>query len=103
MEKLRNTGLVPDDVYTHYTFESFKNNFPLSLAKGVRVVKQNRGSTGEGIWRVEVVDKKNKDKESISLDSIVKLTEAKDNHSEEKTLGDFIDFCVQYLEGENEH
>lgn len=101
VEKLKTTGLVPDDVFTYYDFETFKNEFPKTLTKGVRVIKQNRGSTGEGIWRVEVKEKKNKEKDFVSMDSILKLTEAKDNHVEEKTLRDFIDFCVQYLEGAN--
>ena len=101
VEKLKGTALVPEDVYTYYDFETFKQNFPVSLTMGVRVIKQNRGSTGEGIWRVEVLNDTNKKSKAISLDTTVKLTEAKDNHSEEKTLGEFIDFCIQYLEGEN--
>ena len=37
---------------------------------------------------------------AVKLDARVKCTEAKDNHVEEMTLGEFIDFCVQYLDGE---
>lgn len=97
VEKLKGTALVPDDVYTYYDFENFKSNFPKTLAKNVRVLKQNRGSTGEGIWRVEVLsDYKGK---AVPLDAKIKCTEAKDNHVEERELGEFIDFCVQYLDG----
>ena len=97
VEKLKGTDLVPKDVYTYYDFEKFKTSFPKTLAKNVRVLKQNRGSTGEGIWRVEVLsDFKGK---SVPLDAKVKCTEAKDNHVEEWVLGDFIDFCIQYLDG----
>ena len=99
VEKLKNTGLVPDDVYTYYDFDTFKRQFPKTLAKGPRVIKQNRGSTGEGIWKVEVP--KQSKKQGLFLDTTVKLTEAKDNHTEKMTLGEFIDFCVPYLEGEN--
>ena len=100
VERLKGTPIVPDDVYTYYGFDSLKDNFPKSLAKGVRVLKQNRGSTGEGIWRVEVL---NRDKYNgkIPLTAKLKLTEAKDNHTEEKTLQEFLEFCIQYLEGEN--
>ncbi|MGH1469055.1 MAG: Cj0069 family protein [Bdellovibrionales bacterium] len=99
VEKLRETSLVPDDVYTYYDFETFKTNFPALLQKGVRVLKQNRGSTGEGIWKVEIEKLiKNEDGE-MSLETQVKLTEAKDNHVEYKELGEFIDFCVGYLDG----
>ncbi len=97
VEKLKGTDLVPDDVFTYYDFDTFKTNFPKTLAKNVRVLKQNRGSTGEGIWRVEVLsDYKGK---TVPLDAKVKCTEAKDNHVEEWTLGEFIDFCIQYLDG----
>jgi hypothetical protein len=66
----------------------------------VRVAKQNRGSTGEGIWRVEVIDPPSNGATSIELNSQVKCTEARDNHVELMPLGEFIDFCVQYLDGE---
>ena len=56
VEKLKGTAIVPADVRCYYDFETFKSEFPESLTHGVRVAKQNRGSTGEGIWRVEVVD-----------------------------------------------
>ncbi len=102
VEKLKGTGIVPDDVFTYYDYETLKEAFPKSLKNGVRVIKQNRGSTGEGIWRVEVLSpEKYKNKKSIPLDAKLKLTEAKDNHTEEKTLEDFLKFCIQYLDGDN--
>jgi hypothetical protein len=100
VEKLKGTPLVPEDVYTFYDFDALKDNFPKSLLNGVRVLKQNRGSTGEGIWRVEVIER-DKYKNKIPLDAKLKLTEAKDNHTEEKTLQEFLEFCIQYLEGPN--
>jgi len=100
VEQLKGTEIVPEDVYTYYDFDALKENFPKSLSKNVRVLKQNRGSTGEGIWRVEVIDKE-KYKGKIPLDAKLKLTEAKDNHTEERTLQDFLEFCIQYLEGPN--
>lgn len=100
VEKLKGTDLVPKDVFTYYDFETFKKSFRETLKLGVRVIKQNRGSTGEGIWRVELLDK-HKGDDPVDLNAMVKLTEAKDNHVEERTLGDFIDFCTKYLEGKN--
>ena len=100
VEKLKGSPIVPDDVYTYYDFDTMKAELPKSLLKGVRVVKQNRGSTGEGIWRVEVIDR-DKYKKSIPMDARLKLTEAKDNHTEEKTVQEFLEFCIQYLEGDN--
>ncbi len=100
VEKLKGTPLVPDDVYTYYDFDVLKEKFPKSLKNGVRVLKQNRGSTGEGIWRVELLEPE-KYKKVIPLDARLKLTEAKDNHTEEKSLQEFLEFCIQYLEGNN--
>lgn len=100
IERLKGTAIVPADVACYYDFESFKQEFPKTLCNGVRVAKQNRGSTGEGIWRVEVIDAVEAGLDAIPLETRVKCTEAKDNHVETKTLGEFIDFCVQYLDGE---
>ncbi|MCG8330216.1 MAG: Cj0069 family protein [Chitinophagales bacterium] len=100
IERLKGTDIVPDDVYTYYDFDTLKEMFPKSLHKGVRVIKQNRGSTGEGIWRVEVLDREQYNGK-IPLDAKLKLTEAKDNHTEEKTLQEFLEFCIRYLEGPN--
>lgn len=100
VEKLKDTDMVPDDVFTYYDFDTFKQTFPKTLKNGTRVIKQNRGSAGEGIWKVELV-KPLKQDETIPLKAEVKLTEAKDNHTEFKTLADFIDFCIPYFEGKN--
>ncbi len=100
VEKLKGTDIVPQDVYTYYDFNTLKEEFPKSLKQGVRVLKQNRGSTGEGIWRVEVIGA-HKYESNIPLDAELKLTEAKDNHTERKTLQEFLEFCIQYLEGPN--
>lgn len=101
VEKLKGSDLVPEDIDCYYDFESFKEKFPQYLATGERVIKQNRGSTGEGIWKVELAEPMTEDVSEIPLEASVKCTEAKDNHVEYKTLGEFIDFCVQYLEGPN--
>lgn len=100
VEKLKGSDIVPDDVYTYYDFDTLKEEFPKSLRKGVRVIKQNRGSTGEGIWRVEVLNA-DKYKNKIPLDAKLKLTEARDNHTEEKSLQEFLEYCIKYLEGDN--
>ena len=54
--KLNDTPLVPDDTAAYYEVEELHNTFPTSLSYGERVLKQNRGSTGEGIWRVRLAD-----------------------------------------------
>ncbi len=100
--KLATTDLVPDDTYAYYTIEEFKKTFPISISHRERVLKQNRGSTGEGIWRVVVVDERPyKAGDSLPLDTKLKCTEAVDNHVEYHELGDFMKFCEQYIVGDN--
>ncbi|EDN2770073.1 Cj0069 family protein [Campylobacter coli] len=99
LTKLADTDLVPSDTYAYYDIKTFKENFPKSLAKGERVLKQNRGSTGEGIWRVSVEGEVKGD--ILPLDTKIKCTEAKDNHVEHRELGEFMDFCEQYIIGDN--
>ncbi|NPA73489.1 MAG: Cj0069 family protein [Epsilonproteobacteria bacterium] len=103
LAKLAGTPLVPKDTYAYYDYDEFAKTFPKSLSKGTRVLKQNRGSTGNGIWRVEVVDErvKNRSNDALPLDTKIKCTEALDNHVEYHTLGEFMEFCKQYVEGDN--
>ena len=99
--KLRHTALVPEDTYAYYTIDEFKSIFPSSLANGERVLKQNRGSTGEGIWRVQLVDSLDVGTSIVPLNAKIKCTEAKDNHVEFHELGAFMSFCEQYIIGAN--
>ncbi|CUU40749.1 MULTISPECIES: Cj0069 family protein [Helicobacter] len=116
LTKLRNTELVPTDTLAYYDpseaarigvkweaggEHDFKKNFPKTLAKGERVLKQNRGSTGEGIWRVQIKDGSYGKVSELPLDTIIRCTEAVDNHVEEHKLGEFMDFCEKYLKGDN--
>ncbi|MFM7130865.1 MAG: Cj0069 family protein, partial [bacterium] len=100
--KLNQTELVPPDTYAYYKIEDLHSNFPVSLSLGERVLKQNRGSTGEGIWRVTVADDR-PTTPGIALpgDTKIKCTEAVDNHVEYHTLFDFMTFCERYIVGEN--
>ncbi|PID61154.1 MAG: hypothetical protein CR974_04445 [Gammaproteobacteria bacterium] len=100
--KLAETDLVPNDTYAYYTVEEFTKTFPSSISYGERVLKQNRGSTGEGIWRVQIEESVDyKPGDSLPLDTKLKCTEAVDNHVEYIALGDFMKFCEQYIVGDN--
>ncbi len=99
--KLTDTSLVPKDTYAYYTIEEFKNSFPKSLKNGIRVLKQNRGSTGEGIWRVQLIDELSPGATQVPLHAKIKCTEARDNHVEYFELSTFMDYCEQYIVGDN--
>ena len=99
--KIRDMELVPSDTFAYYNLAELRDQFPKVLSKGMRVLKQNRGSTGSGIWMVELNDDREfTPGETLPDDAKIKCTEAVDNHVEERTLGDFMEFCNQYLEGE---
>ena len=100
--KLATTNLVPEDTYSYYDIKTFKDVFPKSISFGERVLKQNRGSTGEGIWRVQIVDERPYSAgDLLPLDTKLKCTEAVDNHVEYHELGAFMTFCEKYIVGEN--
>ncbi|TQR39727.1 hypothetical protein C7Y47_01465 [Lysinibacillus sphaericus] len=101
LTKLASTNLVPDDTFAYYTIEAFKAQFPTSLAITERVLKQNRGSTGEGIWRVKLVERLAEGITEVPLDAEIKCTEARDNHVEYWKLSDFMTFCERYITGPN--
>ena len=95
---LKETELVPNDIFCYKDMASLREEFPIQLAKGERVLKQNRGSTGQGIWRVQVW----KDEEwngKISNETILKCTEAVDNQSKYITLAYFMNICQRYMTG----
>ena len=99
--KLRDTPLVPSDTFVSYEMEDFRPQFAKTLSTGIRVLKQNRGSTGSGIWRVELLSQEGVvPGEPLPESTLIRCTEALDNHVEEQTLGAFMDYCQQYLDGD---
>ena len=96
--KIANLSCGMADTYAYYDIPSFKENFPKSIATGVRVVKQNRGSQGEGIWVCKI---KEGQEGPVTGETLLDLQEAVDNHKEEKSIDDFMTFCEQYIVGEN--
>lgn len=100
--KLKNTAFAAPDTFGYYSIKEFKDRFPYSLAQKQRVLKQNRGSTGVGIWKVEVWDDtKTYEGEPLPLDTLVQCTEANDNHTEIHTLEKFMQLCEKYMVGNN--
>merc|ERR1719343_368346 len=84
------------DTLGYYSPQELKDGFPKTVAFEKRVVKQNRGSAGEGIWIIELKDKKPCEKfgdRSAGMDEVLICKEANDNHVEEHTVGEFIEFC----------
>lgn len=84
------------DTLGYYSPEELKVGFPKTVAFEKRVVKQNRGSAGEGIWIIELKDKKpcaSFGDRVAEMDEVLICKEANDNHIEEHTVGEFIEWC----------
>merc|ERR1712019_199276 len=77
--------------------EEFAAGFKKTMKFQPRVIKQNRGSSGEGIWIIKLKSGdycKEYGEASCTDDEVLELMEANDNHSEEHTVAEFIEFCV---------
>jgi len=88
-------GLV--DTLGYYSPEDMKTGFPKAIAFQPRVVKQNRGSAGEGIWIIKLKSGDycaNYGDRLAADDDVLILKEANDNHVEEHTVAEFIEFCT---------
>jgi hypothetical protein len=97
LTKIANLNIGLEDTLSYYTEADFKAGFKKTMAFQPRVIKQNRGSAGEGIWicMLEGKDYCKNFGDSVLEDSDkLKLTEANDNHEEYHTVGEFLEFCV---------
>jgi len=104
-----NCGL--EDTYAYYSEEELIAGFKKCAAFQPRVIKQNRGSAGEGIWlcwlwdkagdkKVEIYPSKSFGESSLADDDYVKLMEMNDNHVEYHTVKEFMVFCVSGPSGD---
>ena len=90
-----NIGLP--DTLSYYDDAAFIEGFKKTMAFQPRVVKQNRGSSGEGIWIIKLKEGnycENYGDRLCEDGEVLSLMEANDNHAEEHTVAEFIEFCV---------
>jgi hypothetical protein len=96
--KIRDLRFGLKDTSVYYDAPSFREGFVRSIAFRPRVVKQNRGSQGEGIWIIKLKDETqycaNYGDAVVSLDTELVLVEANDNHVEYHTVGEFLEFAI---------
>ncbi|KAJ8613946.1 hypothetical protein CTAYLR_008785 [Chrysophaeum taylorii] len=88
-------GLV--DTAAYYTERELEVGFKKTCAFQPRVLKQNRGSAGEGIWLCWLENKPYCKKYGDALlndNDKLKLMEMNDNHVEHHTVKEFLAFCV---------
>merc|ERR1719238_2350675 len=90
-----NIGL--EDTLAYYDEAEFGAGFKKTMKFQPRVIKQNRGSAGEGIWIIKLKSGEycsSFGEASCADDEVLEMMEANDNHAEEHTVAEFIEFCV---------
>jgi len=96
LTKIRDMDFGLKDTIGYYSPGELKEWFPKTVAFEKRVVKQNRGSAGEGIWIIELKDKKESAKyldRTADLSEVLICKEANDNHIEEHSIAEFLEWC----------
>jgi uncharacterized protein DUF6815 len=85
-----------DDIDLYRSPEEFLQRFPVWLGKrGLAVVKQGRGNGGNGVWKVEVLNKG----AGADPDTLVRVQDARvrDGSTETTRLGVFLARCDEYF------
>ena len=82
------------DTHLYRTMAAFDEEFPPRLqSEGPRVLKQNRGNGGHGVWKVELI--------STAGTATVRVLEARRGSvPEDMALVDFMKLCETYFEAE---
>jgi len=92
------------DTHLYGTFPEFTEQFPVRLAPGQpRVLKQNRGNGGIGVWKVELiaVPSPGESLPASGHDAVVRIQHAapRDAVTEDVALGTFMERCQTYFSG----
>merc|ERR1712190_44179 len=97
LTKIKDLYIGMPDTGTYYSDAEFIAGFKKSMKFQHRVIKQNRGSSGEGIW---IINLENGDycaafgDAEVGDDDKLILMEANDNHVENHTVKEFISWCI---------
>lgn len=83
------------DVHLYRSLDQMRRELPLRLAGGkARVLKQTRGQSGDGVWKIEAVAG------APSSEALVRVRHARRGSPEEEiALSEFYGRCAQYFAG----
>merc|ERR1719478_204022 len=98
LTKIAHLNIGLEDTLTYYDDAAFIEGFKKTMAFQPRVIKQNRGSSGEGIWIIKLKVGNycaTYGERSCEDGEVLELMEANDNHAEEHTVAEFIEFCTK--------
>jgi hypothetical protein len=79
------------DTALYRTMDAMRAELPARLAAGPRVIKRNRGNGGQGVWKIETLA-------SLREQPMVRVLDATKDASEELTLDEFLERCVEYFQ-----
>jgi Domain of unknown function (DUF6815) len=86
------------DTRRYGSVEAMSAELPASLRLGPRVLKQMRGQSGDGVWKVALVDQSAPASSLLSSDTALRVRHAKRGSIEERmSFGDFIALCRPYF------
>ncbi|HEY4344018.1 MAG TPA: Cj0069 family protein, partial [Parvibaculum sp.] len=84
------------DTHLYHSLDQMRRELPARLADGkARVLKQYRGQSGDGVWKIEVAAG------APSFETLVRVRHAKRGSPEEQiALSEFYERCAQYFAGD---
>merc|ERR1711959_151439 len=97
LTKIAHLNIGLEDTLTYYEEAAFIEGFKKTMAFQPRVIRQNRGSAGEGIWIIKLKEGNycsSFGERSCDDSEVLSLMEANDNHAEEHTVAEFIEWCI---------
>merc|ERR1711871_1379576 len=97
LTKIAHLNIGLEDTLTYYDEAAFIEGFKKTMAFQPRVIKQNRGSAGEGIWIIKLQAGNycsTFGERSCEDSEVLELMEANDNHAETHTVAEFIEWCI---------
>ena len=81
------------DTFVYRTAATFREEFSQRLrAAGARVIKQNRGNGGEGVWKIEMASESAPDATTVRV-----LHAPRGSVPQDMLLGDFMSQCEAYF------
>ena len=89
------------DTHLYHAIEELRQELPLRLATGeARVLKQHRGQSGSGVWKIEAVETSQSADEPLSPRTLVRVRHAQRGSIDQIiTLNEFLTSCEAYFEG----
>jgi hypothetical protein len=84
------------DTHLYRAAQAFREEFPSRLlSAGPRVLKQNRGNGGQGVWKIELLSPTASEGATVRV-----LQAARGSVPEDTSLGDFMRRCEAYFAAE---